>query len=178
MQSAFKMKKIENTSKYTFRERLIVFLFENSKNIYRITFKKNKKAWDTSLEKLETYNHETLAKDLSLFLKENNFKLEEKFESHDIYHVLTQYPTTVKGEICLSFFNIGTGKKSIYTVGVAFIGLFIMLENYKLFIKAYKRGKTAKNYTKWNFEFLLNEKTENLRKLLFNKINNENIIII
>lgn len=179
MQSAFKMKKVISIqTNYTFREKLIIALFDLSKNIYRVTIKRYTKNWNTSIAQLANYNDGTLGKDLALFLEAHNFNLEPKFEKHDIYHFLTDYPTTVVGEICLSTFNVGNGKRSIYTVGVAMVGVLIMIDNYSVFKKAYFRGKNARSYVKWDFQHLLNEQTINLKALLFKQeIKNKEIII-
>ena len=166
-----------DSKNHRIREKFILFLFENSKNMYRYIFKRKIKAWEINLDYLLQLEKDTLGNDLAMFLIKNNFKLEAKLEKHDIYHVLTGYPTTVLGEISLSSFNIGTGKRSLYTFLVAIVGAFIMLENMKIFIKAFKKGKSAKNYTKWQFEYLLKEKTQDLQKLLFNNINYEYGII-
>ena len=164
---------IKSTYLVSIREKMIIFLFENSKNICRNLFKKNKKAWNTSVEKIANYPINTLGNDLSVFLKSNGFNLEPKLETHDIYNVLTNYPTTALGEILLSTFNIGTGKKSIYTFGVALIGSIIMLEKLPKIISAFQKGQKSTNYTKWNFEYLLNEDTESLKALLFKKYKTE-----
>ena len=164
-------------NKLTLREEIIIFLFENSKNLYRNVFKNETEAWKITVSDLLKYPNNSLGKDLAIFLKTNDFKLEPKLEKHDIYHILSDYPTTVIGEICLSSFNIGTGKRSLYTMIVAIIGAVIMLDKYKLFLTAYKRGKKAKSYTKWNFEYLLKEETDCLKKLLFNQKNLEKGII-
>lgn len=160
------------------RERLIIQLFEHSKNVYRQVFKRNKKAWNTSINELSKFENGTLGKDLANFLNKNNFALEPKLEKHEIYHILTGYPTTVVGEICLSLFNVANGKRSIYTGGVAFLGAFLLLEEYQTFKTAYQKGKKARAYVKWEFEHLLNENTNNLKALLFKQqIENKEIFI-
>lgn len=169
---------MKKSSHLKLREQLIILLFDYSKNIYRMFFKKHLKAWNTSISALSKYENGTLGKDLATFLTTNNFVLEPKFEKHDIYHILTDYPTTVVGEICLSIFNVANGKKSIYTSGVAFIGALLLLEEYKTFKTAYNKGKNARSYVNWKFEHLLNEQTDCLKALLFKQeIKNKEIII-
>mgnify|MGYP000318388370 CR=1 FL=1 len=107
----------------------------------------------------------------------NSSKIEPKFEKHDIYHVLTAYPTSVIGEICLSLFNVGSGKKSIYTGGVAILGALLLIEEHKTFLEAYRKGKRSRNYTAWKFEHLLNENTEELRKYIFKEDNELEVFI-
>lgn len=157
---------------FQIRESIILFLFHHSKNIYRRFFKKHSLAWNTSIEKLSAYQQGTLAYDLAVFLKANNFQLEPKFEKHDIYHIITDYPTTVIGEVCLSLFNVANGKRSVYTIGVAFVGALLLLEEYKAFIAAYQKGKNARSYANWQFEHLLNENTKELKHYIFKRENN------
>ena len=156
---------------YSLRERLILLLFDYSKNIYRLTIKRKQKAWPLTIEKLLQFPKGSLGKDLGLFLRVQGFELEPKFEKHDIYHIITDYPTTVIGEICLGVFNVANGKRSIYTVGVALLGVLIMLEEYETFAQAYQRGKNARSYANWKFEHLLNENTEELKKHIFKQKN-------
>lgn len=178
-QSAFKMKNIVPVLKikYSLREKLIILLFNYSKELYRIFIKRNVKPWSFSLQDLNKFRKGSLGKELATFLQKHHFDLEPKFEKHDIYHILTDYPTNVIGEISLSVFNVGNGKRSIYTIGVALIGVFIMLEEYQVFIKAYKRGKAARSFAKWKFEFLLNENTQELKKHIFREDNNLELMI-
>lgn len=165
------------SSKRSLRERFIIFLFDHSKNIYRIFFKKHQKNWAVTIPKLLNYENRTLGKDLALFLTEHGFELEPKFEKHDIYHILTDYPTTVTGEISLSVFNVANGKRSIYTIGVALIGVFVMIDNLETFKQAYQRGKNARSYAKWKFEHLLNENTQELKKHIFKQESDLEVMI-
>lgn len=162
---------------YSLRERLIVLLFDYSKNIYRLTIKRKHKTWPLTKAKLLQFPKGSLGKDLGLFLNEQGFELEPKFEKHDIYHILTDYPTTVIGEICLGVFNVANGKRSIYTVGVALFGVFIMIDEFEVFKQAYQRGKNARSYANWKFEHLLNENTEELKKHIFRQKNDLEIMI-
>lgn len=165
------------TTKPSLKERFILFLFNCSKNSYRIFFKRNKKSWAVSIPKLLAMPDGTLGKDLALFLTQHGFELEPKFEKHDIYHILTDYPTTVIGEVSLSVFNVANGKRSLYTLGVAWIGVLIMIDEFEIFRQAYQRGKNARSYAKWKFEHLLNENTEELKKYIFRAENDFELLI-
>ena len=159
------------------REKAIIFMFEHSKNAYKKWFKKKQMAWTTSRTQLRQYEEGSLGKDLAIFLTINQFELEAKFEKHDIYHVLTDYTTTVVGEICLSIFLIANGKRSIYTRGVAFVGSIAMIEHFKLFKAAYLRGKYAHSIAKWQFEHLLKENTNDLKKQIFKQKHSPVVVI-
>ncbi len=171
------MKTTINATNYSFREKLILFFFDALKGIYKKFFKRNKKAWKTTILELLKFEDHTLGKDLALFIQKNNFQLEAKYENHDVYHVLTNYPTTIIGEICLATFNVGNGKKKLFTVASALIGAIIMFEHFKIFKAAYQRGKNAKFYGNWKFEYLLKENTEELKKYIFKQENTLSFII-
>lgn len=159
------------------RAKLLLVLFEISKPVYRFVFKRKQKAWQKDIKQLLNYAPHTLGNDLALFLLKNRFNLEPKLEKHDIYHIISGYSTTIIGEIELSWFNIGVGKRSLYTLGVAGLGALLLIEYFACFRQAYQRGKTARNYSRWNFENLLNENTEELKKHIFYKENHLEIYI-
>jgi len=89
-------------------------------------------------------------------------------DTHDIWHILTGYPPTGSGEMCLTMFSYVQTKSlawlliSIYTLfayGVSFIGLRMMYE-------AYKNGKAAECLLSQNYDELLSENLESARKRL------------
>lgn len=158
---------------YSLRAKLLIFLFEITKPIYRAIFKRNKKAWTTSLEDLANYEEYSLGKDFYHFMKKEGFQIEAKLESHDISHVLLQYPTDVPNEIAMQFFCVGVGKKSYYTWFTVITGFLILPEYHKIYQQAYQRGLHAINFQHWDFEHLLSEPTAVLRAQIFNQ-NQEN----
>ena len=91
--------------------------------------------------------------------------------------MLTGYPLSVIGEVCVSVFNLANGKRKLYTTVAVLFGVFIMFEEYETFLKAYHRGKNARSYAQWKFEYLLNENTEELRKYIFREENDLEIFI-
>ena len=109
--------------------------------------------------------------------QKNDFQLEAKYENHDVYHILTNYPTTIIGEICLATFNVGNGKRKLFTVACALFGAIVMFEHYKTFIDAFQRGKNARFYGNWKFEYLLKENTVELKKYIFKQKNTLSFII-
>ena len=151
------------------RENILVFLFEISKPIYRKLFKAKQKAWRTQCKDLAQFEEGSLGKDLYYFLSKNNFEIEPKLESHDVGHVLLGYETDVKNEICMQFFYLGSGKKSVYSLLTTVLGYLFLPEVYKDYHKAFRYGKTAINFQDWDFEFLLKEPTKTLQAQIFSK---------
>lgn len=151
------------------RDQLIVAMVEKTKPLYGHLFKKTKQAWKTNLIKLANYPNKSLGNDLYRFLKNEKLELMPKFESHDVMHVLFNYKTTVLGELKMQFFLLGNGKRSLYCLASALLGICFVPEHLNKYWKEFKLGKNCRKITKWNFEFLLNEPTELLRKLIFKK---------
>jgi len=135
---------------------------------------KNKEIpWNVTLEKLKRFPPQTLGSDLSLFLEKEGLELMPKFESHDVYHVLLKYKTTVVDEARMQFFLMGNRKYSLYIIGTNLIALIFYPEKIRVFLKEFQKGRTALSIGKWDFEYLLHEPTNILRKLIFKKLNNE-----
>lgn len=164
-------------TKKALRESLLVQLFEISKPIYRMLFKRKTKAWRYKRKDLEQFEENTLGKKLYYFLTENNFEIEEKLENHDIGHVLLGYELNVRDEICMQFFFLSSGKRSAYCLFTIVLGTIILPEYYSYYHTAYQRGKNVINFHKWKFEYLLHENVHELRSLIF-KENTKNPLYI
>ena len=153
----------------TFREKLFINLVEWTKPWYGRFFQKSKMTWKIGLEKLKTFPPKTLGGDLAHFLEKEGLSLMPKFESHDVYHVLLKYKTTVVDEARMQFFLLGNRKYSLYIIGTNLIALIFYPEKISTFIQEYKKGRKAISIAKWNFEYLLNEPTKSLRKMIFRR---------
>ena len=92
-----------------------------------------------------------------------------KLEEHDVMHVLLNFETTVKGEAMMQFFLLGNGKKSIYALATAIASMLLVPEHFGAFIRAFRWGRSCRNISHWNFEHLLSEPTELLRRLIARK---------
>ena len=150
-----------------FRDQFILQMVERSKPIYAKFFKRNKTAWKHDLRSLSRFPKRSLGNDLYQFLKKEKLDLMPKFEDHDVMHVLFNYRTTIQDEIKMQFFLLGNGKKSIYALFSAMLGLVIVPEHIKSYFREFHLGKRSRNFSGWNFECLLNEPSNLLRKLIF-----------
>jgi len=120
------------------------------------SFKKNE-AWDVGIEDLLHYPKETLGYQMGYFLQKNNFDLQEKLESHDVFHVLTNNGITVPEEISMQFYLLGNGKRSVYLFSVILLGSLLYPDYLKLFTAKYHLGKSALPFHQLNFYKLLNQ---------------------
>lgn len=158
-------------TKLTIREKLLINLVEWTKPWLGRFFQKSKIPWKIGLKKLKTFPPGTLGGDLAHFLEKEGLSLMPKFESHDVYHVLLKYKTTVVDEARMQFFLMGNRKYTLYIIGTNVIALIFYPEKIQTFIKEFQKGRKAISIGKWDFEFLLNESTRSLRKMIFRRPN-------
>lgn len=137
-------------------------LYEWSKIPYQ-KFLKNNDAWDISIDSLFLYPQGTLGYCLANFLKEHNFELQEKLESHDVFHVLTNTGTSVPEEISMQFYLLGNGKRSLYLFAVVFFGLLLFPDYLKSFKQAYTKGAKALQFHQLNFKQMLHLSLQKLK---------------
>ncbi|QXP53979.1 ubiquinone biosynthesis protein COQ4 [Cellulophaga sp. HaHa_2_1] len=137
-------------------------LYEISKKPYQKYFKKNK-PWTVTVKDLVALPPNSLGAELHHFLTKNNFELQSKLESHDIYHVLTNIGTTVPEEISMQYFLWGNGKRSLYLFSVLTIGTIFYCSHFKRFHQEYKRGKSASKFYQIDFQKLVHLPIRNIR---------------
>lgn len=126
------------------------------------SFKKNE-AWDVGIEDLLQYSKDTLGYQMGYFLLSNNFDLQEKLESHDVFHVLTGTGITVPEEVSMQFYLLGNGKRSIYLLTVIFLGTLLFPDYLRMFLSKYRRGKSALPFHQLDFYKLLNQPIDRIK---------------
>ena len=157
-----KYKAINNS----YREKLLLFLIEKVKPIYRQFLRKSRLPWTINITQLSKFPPKTLGKDLALFLEREKLQLMPFFENHDIMHVLLGYKNTVLEEARMQFFLLGNGKRTLFTIGTCCLSILLLPEFLKQFLKDYKKGRVALSLVKWDFRHLLHEPTALLQGLL------------
>ena len=155
------------------RGKLLVQMVEYAKPIYARFFQKSKIPWNHCKASLKQFPPKTLGNALGDFLEKENFELMPKFESHDVYHVLLDYKTTVVDEARMQFFLMGNGKYSLFLIGANMLSFILLPEYARAFIKEFKKGKQAISIAKWKFQYLLNEPVEVLQKMIFRQSNQD-----
>ncbi len=147
------------------REQIITNLFNYTNEVYRRW--KKREAWGLSVKNLLSYPENSIGKKLGQFLHSNGFELLDKSETHDVFHVLTGYKTTVPEEIKMQFYLFGNGKKSLYMAAVLLSGVVFYPDLYPEFKQAYLRGQKALPFHHLSYLLRLN-KSLSLHQKQFN----------
>ena len=158
---------MQRTFNYKIRSKICEWLNETTKGAYTKWFKRNTPSWELNINDLQIYNEPSLGKHMHHFLIQEGFSLMEKHESHDVFHVLTDYGTSKEDEIAMQCFLYGNGKKTLYMTLSILTGLVILPEFMRLFYRAYLRGKQAFPMYHLNYKPLLNYPLHKL-KWMFN----------
>lgn len=158
----------EALKKSSIRESIAGMLVSFSKPLYLI-LRRNRQPWKITMESLSQMKVNTLGYDLYLFLSKNNLTIMPRAEFHDVYHVLFEYGTDMKGETKIQFVPLGNGRTSMPFLISTFVSAIFYPEHWEEFYKAFKRGRNANTFHNWNFEELLNKKTTEIRKMMFEK---------
>jgi ubiquinone biosynthesis protein Coq4 len=145
------------------REVIIEKLFNISSEPYRKYIKKNTR-WNITRAELLNYPSGTVGYELGLFLHQNDFQLLEKSETHDVFHLLSNYSTAVTDEVAMQFYLFGNGKKSPYLFTVLAIGSLFYPEFYEYFKESYAQGKKALPFYNFDFYKHLNMNLNELKK--------------
>ncbi|MGB3607516.1 MAG: hypothetical protein WBA19_10190 [Psychroserpens sp.] len=158
------------------RKRLIEWLFNHSQHLYTQVFKKHE-AWGITKMQLLNYPKSTFGNHLGRFLQVNNFELIAKVERHDAYHTLTGYGTRVEDEIALQCLCFGNGKRSLYLYGAMLLGIVILPDYYRYYLRSYRIGKEANAFHHYNFKHLLTVNHKDFRDTIFSKSHQKRLIL-
>ena len=117
---------------------------------------------------LQAFPEGTLGKDLAAMLDNNRFELLTHYAKHDMKHILLDYPTTDKGEVCLQAFMLGNGHISFPVASTLVFGVLTMPEYWRAFQTAWHRGRRAAAISGWNWPELVGLPTHELKQRIFN----------
>lgn len=162
------MPQIQILQQQPLRERLSWKLAYGLKPLY-MKLRPNLKAWDMTTESLAAMPPGTLGNDVARFLIRHNVSLIPKVEWHDVYHVLLEYETNIKDELCIQFVPMGNGRWSVPHLACNLFSIVCYPEYWGDFYVAFMRGYNARKFHDWDFEQLLHLKTAELRKMIFDK---------
>lgn len=99
----------------------------------------------------------TLGKELIIMLDKNNLQLLPYYAKHDIKHILLNYDTTDRGEVCLQCFMLGNGHLSFPVLITVLFGIVTVPEHWSSFKAAYKKGKQSNLIENWKWFEILHE---------------------
>ena len=151
---------------HTTREKILLWLLGEVIPIHAKFYTK-RKPWGLRTQNLLFYPENTLGKELGNFLLSEKLQPIPRVERHDAFHILLDFDTHVNNEAAMQFFLIGNGKISPFTLGTAVFAGLMLPEQWRNFRKQYNRGKKARNISKWDFQELLTENFEDLKKIIF-----------
>lgn len=134
------------------RQNLMMNLVKWVSPLYVFLFKQNCNVWQENRQTLLARQADSFGFALGHFLEKNEIDLMPHVESHDAYHLISGYPITVQGETELIFFILGNGKRSLFTLGSAFLAFILMPEWWGLYVKSYQRGKSFGYFVHEDFE--------------------------
>lgn len=122
-----------------------------------------------SKEQLLQMPNGTLGRELINMLDTNNLQLLSYYAKHDIKHILLEYDTTDKGEVCLQCFMLGNGHISFPVFITVVFGFVTIPEHWKSFIEAYKKGRRSNSIEQWKWFEILHQPVFDLQQKILNK---------
>jgi len=146
--------------KFPFFDSRCLFLesvYKHSIIHYRALFKQHKEAWGIPQEALSLYPKGSIGRALSEFLDQDGFELQDKLESHDVYHILTGIGTSVPDEIAMQYCLLASGKKSLYGAFTIILGTTLIPEEIPYYYRSYVQGSKMANIALWDLKARLPE---------------------
>lgn len=153
-------------SSASLRDQVANFLVNRLTPIYQF-IRYKRKPWQTTKNHLQHYKPGTLGYAMYQFLDRHQLQLIPKAETHDVWHVLFDYSIQMKDEMSIQFVVLGNGKHSTPYLYSCLVALLMYPEHWGRFYKAYKRGTSAIPFAHFDFESLLEENLDSLRKRIF-----------
>ena len=144
------------------RETYLPLLVEWMKKGYMTLIHPNRKPWGETTSSLSQYHKGSLGNVLQNFLLSGGIELEPKYESHDVYHVITGYGLGLNNEARMFFFLFGNGKRSLSILGSMLVALVFIPDLIPTFYEDFKRGKDFFPLKRIDFSKLLSYNFESV----------------
>lgn len=148
------------------REKYLFLAVEKMKKLYMDLLHPHRVPWNETTESLSRFDDGSLGNRLYIFLKNSQLVLQPKYESHDVFHIISGYGIGIMNEARLFFFLFGNGKRSVSIIGSMIVALIFIPEGWKTFYRDYQRGKTYHSIKAINFENFLHIKMDLLQSYL------------
>lgn len=128
-------------------------------------------AWNLKTADLLLFPEGSVGRTLGEFLKKNRLEPIARAESHDLYHVLFDFPTSFKGEVALQFFLRGNGKNSIASFATT-LGAWIVLPRQWSYLRSsFERGKQCMDISRLDLKGIL---FQNYKEVKLELVQNKN----
>lgn len=151
------------------RIQFLLFVYNKTQKLYRKYFKKKKRQWQFNERQLLEFREDSLGRKLGEFYHKHGFSMIPKMENHDVHHLITDCGTNFEDEVAMQYLLLGNGKLNAHLLAAIVLGTLILPEYSKMYIKAYKKGKTMRAFYKWDFEGLLWQNFEHLKDFIQQK---------
>jgi len=116
--------------------------------------------------KLREYPVGTLGYDIAKCLDENQLLLVPNYESHDLKHVLLDYPMTPVAEIRMQAFMLGNGNYTLPCFFILTFGVLLLPDEWITLYQDFQRGRKSKPISAWTIEAFADFETLHLRQEL------------
>lgn len=145
------------------RVNFLLFVYNKTQKLYRKYFKKKKRQWQFNEKQLLEFQEDSLGRKLGEFYKKHGFTMIPKMENHDVHHLITDFGTQFEDEIAMQFLLLGNGKMNAHLLAAIGLGIIILPEYYKMYLKAYEKGKNMRAFHHLDFEELLWQNYEHIK---------------
>jgi len=151
------------------RVRFLLFVYDKTQKLYRKYFKKKKRQWQFTEKQLLEFREDSLGRKLGEFYKKHGFSMIPKMENHDVHHLITGCGTHFEDEVAMQFLLLGNGKLNAHLVAAIVLGSLILPEYFRVYVRAYQKGKSMRPFYYWDFEALLWQNFEHLKDFIQQK---------
>lgn len=151
------------------RVKFLLFIYDNTQQLYRIYFKKKKRQWQFNEKQLLEFHKDSLGRKLGEFYKKYGFSMIPKMENHDVHHLITGLGTQFEEEIAMQYLLLGNGKLNAHLLAAIVLGTIILPEYARMYIKAYRKGQNMRTFHHLDFEALLWQNFEHLNNFFRQK---------
>ncbi len=151
------------------RLKFLLFMYQVSQKHYRLIFKRKKRKWVFTEEQLLLFKDDSLGKTLGEFYKKHGFRMIPQMENHDVYHLISEYSTSMIDEIAMQYLLFGNGKRSAYLLGVLLLGTVVFPEYFSQYKKAFIKGKNMRRFYHLDFESLLQQNFQQFKDFIEQK---------
>jgi ubiquinone biosynthesis protein Coq4 len=151
------------------RIQFLLFVYNFTQKWYRNYFKKRKRQWQFNEKQLLQFKEDSLGRKLGEFYKKHGFTMIPKMENHDVHHLITGFKTNFEDEIAMQFLLLGNGKMNAHLLAAIFLGSIILPEYFKMYRKAYNKGKKMNAFHNIDFEGFLHYNFQNITEFFTQK---------